>query len=482
MVMILTENRVKGNIDTMSLWIPNLSGRQRPIYRSIVDALAEDVVSGRLPIGARLPPHRDLAWRLGVTVGTVARAYAEAERRGLVSGEVGRGTFVCDPRDMGDVHSVHDYLSVCHLNSVTAIDMAINRPSGNNNAARIGPMLVRLGQMSDLSSLLDYQLNDAPSSFRLAGAAWVAREGVAATPEQVVLTIGGQQGILAVLGALSHPGDVILAEELTYPGLKVAATLMDRRIEGIAMDEQGLIPGAVDQALISHPGGVVYCMPTTHNPTTATMPLERRQALVDVVRRHGGYIVEDGIYSFLADDPPPPLWTFAPERTIYVTSLSKALAPGLRIGYAVAPEGLVPRILANVSASSIMVSPLLASLSSELIASGAADAALDEQKAEARIRLAIAKECLSGRRLPSSPSLHLWLDLPPPWKADVFTTEAYRRGVAVSPAASFATTRRVPEAIRVSISAPRDHDELRRGLEILARLLVSPPPVSAITV
>ena len=78
----------------MTNWTPDLSGRNGPRYRAIADALAEDVRGGRLAAGTRLPTHRDLAWRLKMTIGTVSRAYAEAERRGLVAGEVGRGTYV----------------------------------------------------------------------------------------------------------------------------------------------------------------------------------------------------------------------------------------------------------------------------------------------------------------------------------------------------------------------------------------------------
>jgi DNA-binding transcriptional MocR family regulator len=458
----------------MSLWIPNLADRSGPVYRVIVEALAEDISSGRLPAGSRLPAHRDLAWRLDVTVGTIARAYAEAARQGLVAGEVGRGTFVLSPT-AEEARPVHAYFTEKHFETEAVIDMAINRPSGDNCVAAVAAAFRRLADNPNLERLLGYQLETPPLRYRAAGAAWVAREGVQATPDQVVMTVGGQQSIITVLGAVTRPGDTIFAEELTYPGLKVSASLLDRSVEGIAMDDDGLVPEACEHALQTRTGRVIYCMPTNQNPTVRTMSLERRQAIVAVARHYDAIIVEDGIYASLADSPPPPLCSLAPERSIYLTALSKSVAPGLRIGFAVAPKHVTARIAANVSASTLMVPGPLAEVAAMLIEDGTAAAANDAQKAEAKERMRIAGEILGERFCPPTPAFNLWLHLPPPWRADAFAAETYRRGVVVSPAGSFATTRKVPEAIRVSLSAPHNHDDLRRGLHIIGQLLKGSP-------
>lgn len=461
----------------MSFWIPDLAGRSGPKYRAIVDALATDIGAGALADGTKLPPQRELAWTLKVTVGTVARAYVEAERLGLVSGEVGRGTFVkarpAPPLRLGKAGQRADGGGL--------IDMARNRPSFGVASSLIAPALARLGQSEYLPELLDYEFLGGHEDYRAAGATWVARDGVVTAPECVALTVGGQHAILAALSAVSRPGEPLFAEALTYPGLKLAAAFLDRRIESLPIDDQGLIPEAVDRALAARPGGVVYGMTTHHNPTTVTMPLARREEIAAILRRREGYFVEDGIYAFLSDAGLPPLQALAPERVVYVTSLSKAISPGLRFGFAVAPSALAPRVVAATRAAATMPPILLARLASDLILDGGAFTAALEQKAETAARLAIAREYLP-EACPATTSPHLWLHLPDPWRAEPFAAEAYRRGVATSPASAFATSRQMPDAVRVSISAPRDHAQLRRGLGVIRDLLQELPPLAGAVV
>lgn len=452
----------------MSFWKPDLSGRSGPKYRAIVEALAADIACGALGGGTRLPPQRDLAWELRVTVGTVARAYAEAERLGLVSGEVGRGTFVRRRAAEPPLGTDETPGGV--------IDMARNRPAFGMAGSLIAPALAALGDSPDLAGLLDYELMNGHDRYRAAGCDWVAREGVIATPENVTLTTGGQHAILAALGAASRPGQPVFADTLTFPGLKLAAGLLDRKVEGLPADAEGLIPEALDRALAAHPGAAVYGMPALHNPTAVTMPSARREAVAEILRRREGYFIEDGIYAFLADAPLPPLQALAPDRVIYVTSLSKSLSPGLRFGFTVSPPAVTPRLAAAAHAAATMPPILLARLSTDLIADGSAFAAITAQKTETQARLAIAREFLP-EACPAAPTPHLWLALPDPWRAEGFAAEALRRGVAVTPSSVFATTRQVPECVRVSLTAPRDHAQLRHGLGILRQLLNEPPPL-----
>lgn len=458
----------------MPIWTPDMAGRPGPKYRAIVAALAADIASGALPPGTKLPPHRDLAWTLKVTVGTVARAYAEAERDGLVSGEVGRGTFV-RPRPP-DLTPGGALAARVEEETAMLIDMAHTRPSLGPVAHLFAPALARLAQ-GDLIHALDYDFHGATAPDREVLCGWLALEGVAARPAEVTLTVGGQHALLAAIGALTRPGEAVFAEALTYPGMKLAAAAIDRRVEGLPIDAEGLLPEAVERALAAHPGATVYGMTTHHNPTAATMPPQRRAAIAEILRRHGGWFVEDGIYSFLADPVPPPLRTLAPERVVYVSSLSKALAPGFRVGFAVAPPGLAAKVAAAARAAATMPPAAFARAAADAIATGAAHAARDRQREEVRARLGIAREYLPNAAFTGAVTPHLWIALPEPWRADAFAAEAYRRGVAVSPASAFATTRIAPEAVRVSISAPRDHAQLRRGLAIVRALLAQPPAV-----
>jgi DNA-binding transcriptional MocR family regulator len=471
-----THYHVNDIIDTMAIWLPSLSGRSGPIYLAIADAMEQDIAAGRLGPGERLPPQRDLAWRLNVTVGTIARAYTEAERRGLVSGEVGRGTYVSAPEDkrVGLFPEEQDWRKAART---SIIDLAINQPSVTRTTAMVAPRLRALADSPQLPHLLGYEFYAGSPRHRAAGVAWVAGEGIVARPEQMLVTTGGQQAIFAVLGALSRPGDTIFSEELIYPGLKRAAAMLGRAVDGIAMDGEGMIPEALEQGLAKRPGSIVYCVPTNQNPTVVTMSHERRTAIAAIVARHDGILVEDGIYSFLADNPPPPLWTYAPERAVYITSLSKIGLPGLRVGFAVVPERSRTDVEIVISATTLMVSPILGEIASLLIEDGSAFAAAKSQQDEARARMAIARAILGADVCPSGPAMNLWIKPALPWRTDAFVAELNRRGVAVSPIGSFAIGRRVAEAegVRVSISAPRDHDELRRGLEIIKSVLNSEP-------
>ncbi|MDD9914700.1 MAG: PLP-dependent aminotransferase family protein [Rhodospirillaceae bacterium] len=444
-----------------------LENRPGPKYRAIATALAECIEDGRLAPGDRLPTQRDLAWQLGVTVGTVSRAYAEIERRGLLSGEVGRGTYVRTAPPPGD-------LPMRPQAAVGDIDLTLNFPAPGVERSMLSEALAKAASDPDAGRLLEYQPDTGLSDHRAAGALWLARRGISVDPSQTIVTAGAQHGIIVSLAALTRPGDRILTERLTYQGVKPAAAMLGLRLEGVAMDEEGLVPEALDQAVVETGARLLYCTPTLQIPTTATMSEARKQAVADVAIRHDLTIIEDDIYGILLDEPAPlPLATFAPEHTIYVTSLSKAVAPGLRIGYTAPPQRLVERVGAAVRASCWMAAPLTAEVATRWIIDGRAEEILQDHRntAEARRRLATRK--LEGHAF-NAPvgSLHVWLQLPDPWRAAQFVSAAQQHGVAVAPAETFAAGRGdIPHAIRICLGTPRDTATLVKGLDIVADLL-----------
>lgn len=464
----------------MSNWQPDLSGRGGPRYLAIVDAIAEDIRGGRLGPGTRLPPHRDLAWRLKVTVGTVARAYAEAERQGLVSGEVGRGTFVKDP---GNEPTLGDFLSAHAVGSGNLLDMAVNRPSGDCNAAEVAAALQDVAGRPDFANLLTYHLDQPPLRLRAAGAAWMQRFGVEVTPEQVVVTTSGQQAIVASLAAVTRPGDSVLVDEFSYPGIRSAATLLGRHLIPVRCDGDGLCPEALEHALAERHGRVIYTIPTVNNPTTVTFPETRRRAIAEIARRHDAVVIEDGIYDFLLADPVTPISRFAPERVIHITSLAKSIAPALRIGYVAAPEGFVGRIAGGVAATTLMVPAVMAEAATVMLDSGVGAECAARQRAEAAVRCRLATSTIAEAVCRSPAAFNVWLPLPPPWTAEDFTAEARRNGVCVTPGASFATAGKPRlEAVRVSISAVPTREALERGLRILAGMLRVQPDGNMVAV
>jgi DNA-binding transcriptional MocR family regulator len=467
----LQNDPVKAHIVTMTNWIPNLEARSGPLYVAIANQLANDLETGRLKPGDRLPTHRELAWQLGVTVGTITRAYAEAEHRGLITGEVGRGTFV---RDRGVDAAAPPAVSAADDDFV---DLALNLPIGGIADAVLARVLAEVAAAADLPRLLGYASNVGLPPHRAAGSEWLARSGLNAPPGEIAITCGAQHGMVAALAALGGADAIVLTEQLTFYGMKSLATFMSLRLHGVAMDEHGLIPEALEAACRQTTPKALYCIPTLQNPTAAVMPPERREAVAAICRRRGVMIVEDDIYGFLSADGPPPISSFAPEQSIYVTSLSKCVAPGLRVGYVRAPSALIERIGAAVRASTWMAAPPLAEAASRLIRSGEARRLAEAQRAEATARQKIAARLLDGFDVATHPaSFHVWLNLPEPWRREEFTVQARQRRVGVASAEAFAVGRApVPHAVRIGLSAARDHATLERALTALARLLREPP-------
>jgi DNA-binding transcriptional MocR family regulator len=450
----------------MTIWEPRLEGRRGPRYRAILDALSEDLSAGELRAGDRMPTHRELADRLGVTVGTVSRAYSEAARRGLVSGEVGRGTFV---------RAGHD-ASFESGDDEGPVDLGQNHPPalpGRPQQAALVRTLAGLTARADAGRLLDYPAAGGNAADREAGASWIARSGIEAAPEHVLVCTGSQHGLTVVLATQLDPGDLLLTESLTYAGLKSVASLLHLRLKGLPMDAQGLRPEALETACREGGAKALYLIPTLHNPTTAVMPEGRRREIAAIARAHGLAIVEDDVHGLLPAERPRPIATLAPERSYYLTSTSKTLAPGLRIAYVLAPPDRVARLAASLRATTWAVAPLMAAVASTWIADGTADALVAARRREARERQAIARERLAGAEFDSKPeAYYLWLRLPEPWRGEGFAAEARARGVLVTPAEAFAVGRGpVPHALRLCLGAARSREALSRGLDAVAALL-----------
>ncbi|HKC11890.1 MAG TPA: PLP-dependent aminotransferase family protein [Vicinamibacteria bacterium] len=458
----------------MTIWLPRLDKHRGPRYLAIADAIADDVASGQLKPGSRLPTHRDLADRLGVTVGTVSRGYVEAARRGLLSGEVGRGTFVryrgteVTPPPRGD------------LGRPKPVDLSQNLPPPAMDEPHLRSLqdtLRSLASRADLAALLDYPAEAGNPPDREAGAAWIARTGLPALPEQVLVCGGGQHGLTTVLATLLTPGDLVLTEALTFPGLKAAANLLHLRLQGLPLDDHGLRADAFAAACQSTGAKALYCVPTIQNPTGAVMPAERRREIASIAEAHRVAIVEDDLHALLPRERPLPLAALAPDISYYVTSMSKTLAPGLRIGYVLAPAAMVGRLAANLRATTWASAPLMAAICSAWIREGTADTILEARRREAAARQTLARAILGGSEYRAHPyAYHLWLSLPEPWRSDSFVAQARIRGVAVTPAEAFVVGRSsVPHAVRLCLGAARDRAELEKGLRLVAATLEGSP-------
>ena len=444
------------------MWLPNLEKRRGPVYRAIADAIDEDVLNGTLRAGTRLPPHRDLADHLGVTVTTVTRAYTEASRRGLTSGHVGRGTFIRgnEPDDRAA--------------EAAPFDLSINILMPDKEVANLQPRLFQR-RVLPWMQILGYVPTKGHLRHRQAMAAWLTRSGFPVDPDRLVLTAGAQHGLSATFAALLKAGDTLLTEELTYGGARVLAQQQRLKLRGVAMDAEGLRPDALEQACRTTRGRVLYCMPRMQNPTSAVMSDRRRRQIAALVEKYRLTVIEDDVYGFLSPERAP-LAASIPERTVFVTSLSKSLFPGMRLGCVVAAPDLLERIVAVVWSTMIMASPIGADLLSGWIEDGTAARIAEWKRHEITARQLMARRLLEGERLQTHPSSpHIWLHLPSRWSTESFSSQVRSRGVILNAATQFATTDQPARAVRVCLGPPRTRGGLEQALAIIRQTLASYP-------
>ncbi|WP_337996560.1 PLP-dependent aminotransferase family protein [Oleispirillum naphthae] len=457
----------------MTTWTPDISSRSGPRYIAIAEAIAEAVTTGELAPGDRLPTHRDLADRLGVTVGTITRAYAEAIRRDLVSGEVGRGTFV-KPSLM-----TFTPLSTRHDSEPDVFDFAVNLPAEGIATERLRDTLPVLTAHPHLGTLLGYPSDTDLDRAKRILASWAETQGAPNAPDRLIINNGAQNGMLAALLTLCRAGDTVLCDEFTYPGMKNLARLLGVRLQGLAMDDHGMTAEALEHAVLHHAPRAVYIVPNYQNPTGTVWPRDRRETLARLANRHGIWIIEDDVYGFLAEDFErlPPLAALAPERTIYLNSAAKCMAPGLRVGYMIGPVELLPALSAGVRLSTMTPAPLTLEVATRWIEDGTAVDSCRWHRAEARARRNLALKALDGFAVAGDTgTYHLWLTLPEPWRSDEFTRAARNRGIIVSAADHFVLGRRAaPPAVRLGLGGGKSRAKVEDGLNRLAEMLRGGP-------
>jgi DNA-binding transcriptional MocR family regulator len=441
------------------IWLPRLATSGGPRFLQIADALQAAVVNGSLKPGDRLPPQRQLAAQLDVDLTTITRAYDEARRRNLLEGRGARGTYVA--------------ASKVELNAI--LDLSMNTPPPPDGVDFDDMLKQGLSQVlmrADSELLMTYHLAGGSDSARKAGAQWLAPMFGQLDAQQLLVCPGAQAAIAAVILALSEPGDVILAEPASYPGLRAAAIQFGRRLFAVDADQHGMLPARLEEACRQHKPALVYLNPTLQNPTAITMPQRRRKEIASIAKRCKVRIIEDDPYWLLADVPPPPIATLAPEQVVYISTLSKCLTPGLRVAFVLIRDPQErERFLAALRSFALMAAPLTAALATQWILDGSADRLMDGVRKEARLRHRMARDILAGRYSGAGDGLHVWLELPSYWNSSELARAADSEGIAVTPAEAFATGSVSMNAIRISLGSIKDRERLQAGLQRLSNLL-----------
>lgn len=454
----------------MTHWMPEIDHRKGPRYLAIADAIGEAVERGHLKPGEKLPTHRDLAYDLGVTVGTVSRAYAEAVRRDYVSGEVGRGTYVKNKTlsEQSPFHIPYDIAG-------DMIDFGLNFPAEGERVELVRQSLMAISQDPGLGALMRYQSEQGMEHHRHSFAKWATHLGAPGESERIIVSCGVQHAMTLSLMATSRPGQTLLCEEYTYPGIKTLAAQFGVKLHGIAMDHEGLIPERLEEALIQSGARLLYCMPNFQNPTGTIMGEARRKEIAAIAQKYHVTILEDDIYGFLLgrDNIHTPLCRLLPDQTLYMNGASKCISPGLRIGFILAPEGKVQTLAACMRMNSWMVSPLNAEITARWVEDGTAFELMDWHCREAYERQLVMKNHFKDFTLMSADNAyHAWLHLPEPWHADMYCLRAQERNVNIMPAQVFYAGKYSPiNAVRLCYGAPSSLEIVDEGMARLENLI-----------
>jgi DNA-binding transcriptional MocR family regulator len=436
----------------------------QPRYKQLVDQFAADIRAGRLRPGTRLPTHRELAAREGLALVTATRVYAELQEMGLVSGETGRGTFVKEALPRGQGIDLHAW-------SADTVDLSFNYPSSPGQTDLLRAALRQLAVGGDLESLLRYQPQGGREHERATAARHLASRGLPATAETTLLVSGAQHGLMTTAMALLEPGDVVAVDALTYPGFKLAAEA--NRLELAPIPAAGRGPDLDALAALCKQRRVraVYVMPTLHNPLGWVMSATRCRDLVAIARQHGLILIEDGAYAFLAEGAPPPLASLAPEATVYVSSLSKSVATGLRVGFICAPREWIPKLERAIRATTWNTPAVMTAIGCGWMEDGTVARLEEEKRRDATMRQSLVADILRKLKRVCHPSSYfVWLPLAQEVRADEIAMALMRERVSVSTAVPFSTSAHVPHAIRLAIGSV-DLATLTRSLEIVARVI-----------
>ena len=456
-----------------SNWVPDVSQSEGILYRNLAEAIREAIAGGDLRPGDRLFPHREMAFRLGVTSGTVSRAYNLAASWGLLSSKVGHGTVV---RELDEPQRTVTY---GNRTKTTDFGLLLPSPLGERNLKRLAfdKPFSGLGRSLMDNSVSAYAPSLGYSIHREAGARRLRDKGIDTGSEEVVITHGAQEAFLVLLSVFAKPNDFVLTEELAYIGFKNLCSLLRLNLAPVKLDGEGMVPESLEEMAQKTKAKVVFLCPTLQNPTGAIMGEKRRRQIAAVAERYDLTVIEDSPFDMLVEESYTPIVSLVPDRTFHVASYSKYASPTLRVAFVRTPRRLVPELEATKHCLTVSTASLQAEIVSRWIQAGT-DLELcrwQRREIEARWRLAtgILGECCDAER---EPAPFLWLRLPEPWRASNFTAAARRRNIQLIEADRFIVGRAAaPHCVRLSLSTPITRDVVKAGCETLRAILAYGP-------
>jgi len=442
---------------------------QDPVYRQLANQISELVKSAKLNPGDRLPPHREIARLVDVNVTTVTRAFAVLQKSGIVEARPGKGSFIKSPDSKIVPRSgVTDDSGLC--------DLSINRAATDAYLRAVEDLLPSLASDPRFSTIQDYHPPEGELQIRKAMAKWLSNTTGHNDSSRLVVVNGCQHGLSCVVDAIAQSGDVILADAVTFHGFISICASKGIILKSVATDHDGMSPSAFEEACQRYSPKAVFLMPNLHNPTNVTLSEKRRDGLAIIARQNAVFIIEDDVCGPLIKNPLPTIASKHPDITFYVSSFSKCVAAGIRLGVVSAPIKNVEDVSAMLRINCWSTNTLVGLVITKLIENGTLDAIISEQANELKERHEILKSTLPSELLNSQPaSPFAWIRLPSPWRGDSFSRAAVNAGVCVLSGEVFGLDRdQAPvHAIRINTNAARSQKELQLAASVINNLLKS---------
>lgn len=437
--------------------LPDVPG---PLHERLAVAVERLIGERRYQPGDRLPTHRVLAQQAGVAIGTVTKALDLLSARGILRGEVGRGTFVNDVR-------------IAPVDGGT-IDLSVNGPPQVIPEDMFKAVADRAMRASLALPHGGYADQRGTVGQRRILADWLRRSRLSLSEDELILSVGVQHGVHLAFQDLKDRSRLIATEGATYPGAIAAARALGMEMVPVRHDSEGMEPDDLDRVLETTGSRIVYLTPVSHNPIGFETGKARRRELLAIIERHDGWIVEDDIYSVYSTKAAPTFKEMAPERTYYLNSISKCLTPLLRVGIMAPPPERRSSIMRALRAQVWGSAPHGVEMACALLELGADAAVASILRKEAKARIALAQRILGLTDVPMPEGApHLWLPMAPV-RAEKLARRASEQGVRLTPPDASFVGGECAGGVRLSIMATTNRDDLERALRVVAALRDEP--------
>lgn len=446
-------------------WKPNKNRLINPLYLSLIKCMEEDIESGVLQKGIKLPPQRELADFLDISLNTVTKVYTICKEKGLLYSVAGSGTFISQNASLSKT-----ILSQEKPNK--DIELAMLSPFYSHNKI-IQNLAVEILQHPDADKHLEYTYPLGTYIQKQAAKKYLNKFKVNAKEDNIIIANGTQNALMLILASLFKSGDRIATDTYTYANFIGLANLLHIELVSINGDDKGMSPESLDNLCKIRDIQGVYLSPSCGNPTNITMPQDRREKIAHIVKKHNLILIEDDIYAFILDNPLIPIYSMIPEQSVYIGGISKSICPGLRIAYMSFPDKFRKKLENGMYSCNLKTSSLNIEIATQLILKNIHEKIICDKR-----RMSIERNKIFKKYFPNldkgynENSYYQWICLPKEVTGRMAELDGLKRNIKLYGSERFSvgdTQNRF--FIRVSTCSSNGIEELESGLSILRNMI-----------